>query len=121
MLIGEVAQRASIPPSTVRYYERLGVLPAPGRVNGRRRYTEATVDQLRVIRFARGAGLSLREIRRLVDGRPYSLRMRESAKAKIAELDETIERARAMQSILDWALRCNCLTIEECGRRMRVG
>lgn len=120
MLIGEIAQRAAIRPSAVRYYERLGLLPAADRVNGRRRYTEATLHHLRVIRFARVAGFSLREIRELTAGRPYSKRMRELAKHKIEELDGTIERARTMQSLLRSALRCNCLSIEECGRKMRA-
>lgn len=36
--IGEVARRAGVRPSTLRYYERIGVLPSPERSNGRRRY-----------------------------------------------------------------------------------
>ena len=120
MLIGEIARRASIQPSAVRYYERVGLLPAAARLNGRRQYTEATLHHLRVIQFARAAGFSLREIRGLTAGRPYSLRMREFAKEKIIQLEGTIQHARTMQSLLRTALRCNCLTIEECGRRLRI-
>jgi len=119
MLIGQLARQAAIRTSTVRYYERLGLLPPPERRGGRRQYTEETADRLMVIRFARTAGFSLREIRALFAGRPYSLRLRQLATAKIGELDGAIERARTMQSLLKAALRCDCLTIEECGRRIR--
>ena len=119
MPIGELARRASLRTSAVRYYERLGLLPAPERKNGRRRYDEETLDRLRVIAFARAAGFSLREIRQLFAGKPYSRRLRDLATGKIDELEGTIARARAMQSLLRAALRCDCLTIEECGRRIR--
>jgi hypothetical protein len=55
----------------------------------------------------------------LLGGVPYSARLRRIAKAKIEELDGAIERARAMQSLLRRALRCDCLTLDECGRRLR--
>ena len=119
MPIGELARHASLRTSAVRYYERLGLLPAPARTNGRRRYGEETLDRLRVIGFARAAGFSLREIRQLFAGKPYSRRLRDLATGKIDELEGTITRARAMQSLLRAALRCECLTIEECGRRIR--
>jgi MerR family transcriptional regulator, redox-sensitive transcriptional activator SoxR len=43
LAIGEVARRAGIRPSALRYYESIGLLPAPTRVSGRRRYDERTV------------------------------------------------------------------------------
>jgi len=119
MTIGDVAHDAGLRASAIRYYERLGLLPAPERSNGRRRYTEDVLQRLEVIRFARHSGFTLREISRLFAGRQYSTRLRELATDKIAELEVTVERARMMQSLLRSALRCNCLTAEECGRLMR--
>jgi DNA-binding transcriptional MerR regulator len=118
MPIGEVARRAGLRASAIRYYERLGLLPAPERSGGRRRYDEGVLAQLAVIGFARRSGFTLREIRRLFAGRPYSASLRTLAHRKLAELDVAIERTRAMQELLRRALRCNCLTLEECGRRI---
>jgi MerR family transcriptional regulator, redox-sensitive transcriptional activator SoxR len=119
MTIGDVARDAGLRASAIRYYERLGLLPAPERSNGRRRYTEDVLQRLEVIRFARHSGFTLREISRLFAGRQYSARLRELAADKIAELEGTVARARMTQSLLRSALRCNCLTPMECGRLMR--
>jgi len=118
LTIGDVARQAGLRPSAIRYYERLGLLPAPSRQSGRRRYVEDVLLQLQVIRFARQSGFTLREIRLLFDGRPYSARMRELAARKHEELEAVIERARGMQNLLQHAQRCRCLTREQCGRRL---
>jgi MerR family transcriptional regulator, redox-sensitive transcriptional activator SoxR len=117
--IGDVARDAGLRPSAIRYYERLGLLPAPERRGGRRCYTDDVLPRLEVIRFARDSGFTLGEIAKLLAGRQYSARLRELATEKIAELETMVERARTMQGLLRSALRCNCLTPEECGRLMR--
>jgi MerR family redox-sensitive transcriptional activator SoxR len=118
--IGEVAASAGLETSAVRYYERIGLLPAPERVSGRRRYQATVLDRLAIIAYARSAGFTLREIGRLFRGKPYSEKMRALARAKISELDDVIARTRAMQMLLRAALRCNCLGLEECGKRLRL-
>jgi|SRR6185369_4918189 len=119
MSIGEVARQARLRPSAIRYYERLGLLPVAPRASGRRLYDEDVILQLQVIRFARHSGFALREIRQLFAGRPYSARLRTLAARKVVELDGVIERARGMQALLRRAQRCRCMTLEECGRRLR--
>jgi len=116
--IGQVARQAGIQTSAIRYYERLGLLPAPERASGRRRYGDDVLLRLTVIRFARASGFTLREIRELFAGRPYSARLRTLAEGKIAELDAVIERTQVVQSLLRRALACRCLTLEECARRL---
>jgi DNA-binding transcriptional MerR regulator len=118
MAIGEVARRAGLRPSALRYYERLGLLPEPGRASGRRRYDDAVLLRLRVIGFGRECGFSLGEIRLLFAGRPYSATLRALASRKLVDLDQAIERLHAMQGLLRSALRCDCLTLEQCGRRI---
>ena len=118
MAIGEVARRAGLRPSALRYYERLGLLPAPARDSGRRRYDDDALLRLTVIGFARECGFTLREIRQLFAGRPYSATMRGLAGRKLVELQRSIERLNAMRSLLRSALRCDCLTLEQCGRRI---
>ena len=65
LTIGEVARQAGIRPSALRYYESIGLLPVPRRVNGRRRYDPAIVQQLTVLQVARQAGFTIAEIQTL--------------------------------------------------------
>ena len=88
MSIGEVARRAGVKPSALRYYEGIGMLPSPERANGRRRYDgevlREVLDRLAVVRVAQQAGFTLSEIRTLLDGfcedTPPSERWRPSPK-----------------------------------------
>ena len=67
MQIGEAAKRAGVSSPTIRYYEQIGLLPTPPRSDaGYRRYTEATVEELRFIRKAQAIGFSLDEIGRIL-------------------------------------------------------
>jgi MerR family redox-sensitive transcriptional activator SoxR len=118
MRIGAVARQTGLRTSAIRYYERLGLLPRAQRENSQRSYGEDVLVRLEVIRGAVASGFTLQEVRKLFAGRPYSARLRRLAAAKIDELDRSIERSRTMQGLLKRALRCRCLTIEECGRRM---
>ena len=120
LAIGEVARRAGLRPSALRYYERLGLLPVPARASGRRRYDESALPRLRVIGFARECGFSLREIGQLFSGRTYSARLRHLATRKLGELERAVERLHTMQSLLRSALRCDCLSAEQCGRRLEA-
>jgi DNA-binding transcriptional MerR regulator len=118
MPIGEVARRSGFNASALRYYERLGLLPAPERSAGRRRYDESALLRLRVIGFARECGFTLHEVAQLFTERAYSARLRNLATRKLAELELAVGRLRAMRSLLRSALRCNCLSAEDCGRHL---
>src|SRR5437879_1361653 len=96
--IGEVARRAGLRPSALRYYERLGLLPRPLRESGRRRYDGGVLPRLQVIAFARECGFTLGEVRELFGGKPYSARLRALADRKLDQLDRTVERIHAMRS-----------------------
>ena len=118
MTIGEVARQVGIATSAIRYYEEIGLLPTPTRVNGRRRYDWSAVQRLCVIEYAQQAGFTLGEIRELFFGFAVGTHPRERwealARRKLAELEEQRGRIRAMESLLREGLRCGCLTIEEC-------
>jgi MerR family transcriptional regulator, redox-sensitive transcriptional activator SoxR len=117
--IGEVAARCGLAPSTLRYYERLGLLPAPARRSGRRRYGDEAMERLTVVVYAKDMGFSLLEIRELfTDGKPYSTRMRRLATRKLVHVERMIARAHAMQAMLRTALHCRCLDVPACGRRL---
>jgi MerR family transcriptional regulator, redox-sensitive transcriptional activator SoxR len=120
--IGEVARRAGVRPSALRYYERVGVLPSPGRENGRRRYggeaLREALDRLAVVRVAQRAGFTIAEIRTLLDGfsedTPPSERWRVLAQDKLPEVEALVERALGMRDLLERGLRCECLSLEGC-------
>jgi MerR family transcriptional regulator, redox-sensitive transcriptional activator SoxR len=118
MLIGEVARRAGLRPSAIRYYESIGLLPQPERIAGRRRYSGDTLQKLSVIATAQRAGLSLDEIRELLAasaGRAdVSDRLRAIACDKLPEIDALIERARLVRTWLEAASECRCPTLEDC-------
>jgi DNA-binding transcriptional MerR regulator len=67
LTIGTLARRVGLRPSAVRYYERLGIVPRPSRLpNGYRVYGEAAVKYLRLVRRAQVLGITLNEVRPLV-------------------------------------------------------
>ena len=59
LTISEVTRRTGVPASTLRYYESVGLLPAPARVSGHRRYGAEVLNQLAVIRLAQEAGFTM--------------------------------------------------------------
>ncbi|AIY40366.1 Mercuric resistance operon regulatory protein [Collimonas arenae] len=64
MKIGELAEKAGVAPSAIRYYEQSGLLPKPGRgANGYREYADTALERLRQIQMAQGLGFSLDAIR----------------------------------------------------------
>ena len=68
MRIGELARLAGLAPATIRYYERRGLLPRPVRTSsGYRSYSAEVGLQLRLIRWAKGVGFTLGEIRELLE------------------------------------------------------
>lgn len=117
LLIGEVARRAGIKTSAIRYYEDEGLLPAAERVNGRRHYSPSILRRLAVIDVAQRAGLSLAEIRELVDAGndPLSPHLRALAERKLPEIDALVERAQRVRAWMQTATGCGCETIDECG------
>lgn len=66
--IGELSRRSQVKTPTIRYYEQIGLLPAPPRTEGRqRRYDEADAKRLNFIRDARGLGFEIDAIRELLE------------------------------------------------------
>jgi MerR family transcriptional regulator, redox-sensitive transcriptional activator SoxR len=118
--IGELADRAGLRTSALRYYEAEGLLPAAARVGGRRRYAPEAVERLTLIRFCRRLGFSLAEIRAILEpprGRAQKLRWRGLVDAKLAELAGAVERAEAMMAILRMSRDCDCIDVGECAGR----
>jgi DNA-binding transcriptional MerR regulator len=116
MAIGEVAQRAGMSTSRIRYYEARGLLPAPERAAGQRRYTEEVFRRLAIINAAQKVGFALEEIRDLLGSRdePAHERLRQLALLKLPELDDLIARATSVRRVLKMCSRCDCESIDVC-------
>ena len=118
LTIGKVARRAGLRPSAIRYYESLGILPVPERMNGRRRYDPDILHVLRAIGVAKQAGLSMTELQQLfqASSRPTapSLVWEQLARRKLADIEAMIQQARTMRALLEEGLRCGCLGWDEC-------
>ena len=119
LTIGEVAQRAGLRTSAIRYYEDIGVMPQPERVyGGHRRYSPRVFQQLALIQLAQQAGFSMAEIQTLVSGfdenAPLGVRWRTLAEQKLTELEVLITRAQGMKRLLEEGIRCQCLNLDEC-------
>jgi DNA-binding transcriptional MerR regulator len=113
--IGEVARTAGVAATTLRYYERVGLLPPPTRVGGQRRYDEAVLARLEVIRLCKAAGFTLEEIQLLfaddAPGRPAS---RALATSKLADIDARIAELGRAREIVEWGMACTCPSIDDC-------
>jgi DNA-binding transcriptional MerR regulator len=120
LMIGELAQQVGVAPSTLRYYEKAGLLPPPPRAFKRRQYDRNILGRIRIILLARDAGFSVRETRMFLSGFPANtmpaVRWREMAKRKIAELDELLARVGQMKLILNASFNCECRELEDCER-----
>jgi DNA-binding transcriptional MerR regulator len=105
MTIGEVARRARVATSTVRYYERRGLLCADARHSGQRRYRAGTLRRLVFIGMMQDMGLTLDEVSGILsaataaDWKPIATR-------RLAALDEQIAQLQHARALLAAALWC---------------
>lgn len=122
--IGEVARQAGVPASTLRYWERTGLLQAPSRVGGKRRYDQSILRRISLIALAKRAGLTIAETRTLLggfsDATPPPVIWRELATRKLPEIERTLAEANAMKQILEQGLQCDCLRLDDCLRHIET-
>ncbi|XXV31321.1 helix-turn-helix domain-containing protein [Sorangium sp. So ce1389] len=118
--IAEVARRAGVPASTLRFYEEKGLIASTGRRGLRRLFDPGVLERLALIALGQVAGFSLDEIARMFapDGR---LRIdRERLLAKAEELDGTIQRLGVMRDGLRHAAACSAPSHMECPHFRRI-
>jgi MerR family transcriptional regulator, redox-sensitive transcriptional activator SoxR len=119
LTIGELARRTGRRASAIRYYEEIGLLSEPIRVSGQRRYDQSAVRNLAVIDTCQRAGLSLDDIRLLIDAAPGQdtaaiHKLRGLAERALPELAAAIERAILVRQWLEAAAQCECPSLDDC-------
>jgi len=116
MSIGEVAEIADVATSTLRYYEDIGLIAPPERVNGRRQYSEKVLPILALIQLAKDSNFTLDEIKELLydfpDDMPVSQRWQIIAERKIAEVEALIKQAQSTKALLEESINCQYLHFE---------
>lgn len=132
LTISQLAKASGVPAKTIRYYEHVGVLPAPRRTaSGYRQYDQAGVQRLRFVRRARSLGLPLRDVRTLVvtlDGGPRPAlrpRLRALVRRQLSSVHHQSAELRLLRRQLEQVLHhllvpsrerhrdgCRCLEIE---------
>jgi MerR family transcriptional regulator, mercuric resistance operon regulatory protein len=120
MTIGELSLSTGVPSSTLRYWERMKVLPKAVRLSGQRRYGPEVPDLVAVLQLAQACGFSLSEMRRLLHGfqpgTTVPTRWRAAARDHRNILDVQIARLKAMSRLLHRVEQCNCPDLTTCGR-----
>lgn len=114
LTIGEVADRTGVAASALRYWEEFGLLPAPARVSGQRRYPPSAVEHVGLILLLREVGFTLREVKELVGARTSGGDWRELQRGKLAELDRQIARMQAARTAIAHGLACPHDNVFEC-------
>jgi len=124
MKIGELAKRTGFNASAIRYYERLGLLAAPHRAGGQRRYPDEAVYRVLLIRFASDMGFTLDEIKIFLGGlgdhAPVGPRWKKLADRKIKDVEQTIKRSNQLKSLLEHLLQCHCASLQVCVERLSL-
>jgi len=110
LTIGKVARRVGIRPSAIRYYERQDILqPTVRGANGYRTYSDEAVKLLLFVKRAQSLGITLKEIKPLLDlatqgQRPCS-HVKQLARNHLREVDEKIGELQMLQKELRTLLR----------------
>ncbi|MCA1843480.1 MAG: heavy metal-responsive transcriptional regulator [Actinobacteria bacterium] len=105
MRIGELASRSGVSTKTIRYYETIGLVPAPERLpSGYRQFDDSAATRLAFIRAAQAVGLSLGEIRSIValrdEGETPCGYVVDLLRSRTTELDRRIAELRSLRSEL---------------------
>jgi MerR family copper efflux transcriptional regulator len=120
MRIGELAERAGISAKAIRYYEQIGILPAPARTtSGYRAYDATVLGRLGFVRAAQALGLTLGEIRQIIafrdDGAAPCAHVTALLQRRAAELERRITELRQLQGEINrLAERAATLDPEQC-------
>ena len=119
LTIGELASRAGVATSALRFYESEGLIESERTEGNQRRYPRATLRRVSVIKAAQAVGLTLREIQEtfaaLPDKRTPTKRdwQRLSGRWRL-RLNQQIAGLEALRNDLDGCIGCGCLSLQVC-------
>ncbi len=119
LTIGEVARRAGVSTSALRFYEDRGLVRPLRTLGNQRRYTRAMLRVVSVIKAAQAVGLSLEEIESALGTLPEGAMPTKADWTRLSRqwrqaLDERIRRLQRLRDDLDDCIGCGCLSLRTC-------
>lgn len=119
LTIGEVAERANVASSALRFYEREGLITSSRSSGGQRRYHRDVLRRIAFIRAAQRVGLTLEEIHTALDSLPGARTPTAADWAKLSRswrplLDRRIAELQRVRDKLDSCIGCGCLSLRVC-------
>ncbi|MCW2791808.1 MAG: soxR [Nocardioides sp.] len=119
LTIGQLAERAGVATSAVRFYESRGLVHAVRTTGNQRRYEQSTLRRIAFIRTAQRVGLSLDEIGHALASLPENRTPTKADWSRLSRtwrprLDEQIERLERLRDKLDSCIGCGCLSLRTC-------
>jgi MerR family redox-sensitive transcriptional activator SoxR len=117
--IGEVAERAGVAPSALRFYEREGLIAAHRSDGGQRRYDREVLRRVAFIRAAQRVGLSLDDIRASLAGLPQGRTPTKADWTRLSKgwrplIEDRIAQLERLRDKLDSCIGCGCLSLKTC-------
>ncbi|ELY4521923.1 helix-turn-helix domain-containing protein [Cronobacter turicensis] len=104
--IGEVARQTALPPSTLRFYEKKGLIRAIGRKGLRRQYSERVLEQLALIALARAGGFTLDEISAMFNDNGVATIDRQALLTRADEIDSMLRQLTSVRDGLRHIAGC---------------
>lgn len=119
LTIGEVAERAGVSTSALRFYEAQGLIDATRTDGGQRRFARETLRRVSFIRVAQQVGLTLDEIRAALASLPGRRTPTERDWARLSaqwrpRIEQQIRQLERLRDRLDGCIGCGCLSLREC-------
>ena len=119
LTIGEVAARANVAPSALRFYEREGLISSVRSAGGQRRYQREVLRRIAFVRAAQRVGLNLEEIKDALAALPEHRTPTAADWARLSRswrplLDRRIAELQRVRDKLDHCIGCGCLSLREC-------
>ena len=113
--IGQLSEATGVPASTIRFWERRGLLPVADRQGGQRRYTDAALTEVATLLLCQEAGFTLAEIREVNDELATRTdSWRDFIRAKITDIERDQARLAHARELLEHALDCHHQVLSEC-------
>ncbi len=122
LTVGEVAARSGLPVSTLHFWEAKGLIRCVRSAGNQRRYARPELRRIAVIKIGQRAGISLGEIRDMLDTLPHDRAISARNWAALSrrwkeDLDERIARLSALRDSLGQCIGCGCLSLDKCWLR----
>ena len=119
LTIGELAKRAGVATSALRFYESKGLIESERTEGNQRRYPRATLRRVALIRAAQAVGLSLREVTEALETLPHERTPNKGDWQRLSRswrrrLDDQIADLETLRDELTDCIGCGCLSLRSC-------